>query len=55
VLLNAAKGLVDTARPIKGRPAGTSLKDLGFNQLRSAWTRGYSLPGARFPDLFVFV
>ena len=33
VLLNAAKGLIDTSRPIKGKPAGTSLKDLGFNQV----------------------
>ena len=33
VLLNAAKGLIDTSRPIKGKPAGTSLRDLGFNQV----------------------
>ena len=33
VLLNAAKGLIDTSRPIKGKPVGTSLKDLGFNQV----------------------
>ena len=33
VLINAAKGLVDTSRPIKGKPAGTSLRDLGFNQV----------------------
>ena len=33
VLLNAAKGLIDTSRPIKGRPAGSSLLDLGFNQV----------------------
>jgi hypothetical protein len=33
VLLAAAKGLVDTARPIKNRPAGSSLRDIGFNQV----------------------
>ena len=33
MLLNAAKGLIDTSRPIKGRPAGSSLRDLGFNQV----------------------
>ena len=33
MLLNAAKGLIDTSRPIKGKPAGTSLRDLGFNQV----------------------
>lgn len=29
----AANGLVDTTRPIKGRPVGTSLKDLGFKSI----------------------
>lgn len=33
MLLAAADGLIDTSRPIKGKPAGTSLKDLGFNQV----------------------
>ena len=33
VLLSAADGLVDTSRPIKGMPAGSSLKDLGFNEV----------------------
>ena len=33
VLLQAADGLVDTSRPIKGLPAGTSLKDLGYNEV----------------------
>ena len=33
VLLSAAEGLVDTSRPIKGMPAGSSLKDLGFNEV----------------------
>jgi hypothetical protein len=33
VMLQAAEGLVDTSRPIKGMPAGTSLKDLGFAEV----------------------
>lgn len=33
VILSAARGLVDTSRPIKNRPAGTSLRDLGYNEV----------------------
>ena len=33
VILSAAAGLVDGSRPIKGRPAGTSLMDLGFDEV----------------------
>ena len=33
VLLQATRGLVDGSRPIKGMPAGSSLKDLGFGEV----------------------
>jgi alpha-galactosidase len=33
VLLQAADGLIDTSRPINGKPAGTSLKDLGYGEV----------------------
>lgn len=33
VILAAATGLVDTSRAIKGMPAGTSLRDLGYRSV----------------------
>lgn len=33
IMLSAAEGLTDTSRPIKGRPVGSSLKDLGYNSV----------------------
>lgn len=47
IILNAAKGLVDTSRPIKGKPAGTSLKDLGFDGvgMDEGWAACMPKPG----------
>ena len=47
IILNAAKGLVDTSRAIKGKPVGTSLKDLGFDGvgMDEGWAACMPRPG----------
>jgi hypothetical protein len=47
VILGAAQGLRDTSRPIVGMPAGSSLSDLGYDEvgMDEGWAKCAPKPG----------